>query len=165
MSAGRGRTWSGCHRAVSLLLALATAGVVSSGCVTQPGTGTQPAVEATAPQTDTHRVPATTSPGQPFVEPVLEATQVAEPTAEPTPTPNPTATPTATPTPTPTPTAKPTAAPTKYDAYAAAKAAGATAICADGSWSYSAHRSGTCSSHGGVHWWTGNLGAAGPGGH
>ena len=44
-------------------------------------------------------------------------------------------------------------------------AAGATAVCADGSWSFSAHRSGTCSHHGGVHWWTGNLGAAGPGGH
>jgi hypothetical protein len=49
--------------------------------------------------------------------------------------------------------------------YAAATAAGATAVCADGTWSYSQHRSGTCSSHGGVHWWTGNLGAAGPGAH
>jgi hypothetical protein len=27
------------------------------------------------------------------------------------------------------------------------------------------HRSGTCSHHGGVHWWTGNLGPAGPGEH
>lgn len=51
------------------------------------------------------------------------------------------------------------------DPKAAAKAAGATAICADGTWSFSAHRSGTCSRHGGVHWWTGNLGPAGPGGH
>jgi hypothetical protein len=55
---------------------------------------------------------------------------------------------------------KPAAAP-----YAAATAAGASAVCADGSWSFSKHRSGTCSSHGGVHWWTGNLGAAGPGAH
>ena len=51
------------------------------------------------------------------------------------------------------------------DPYAAAKTAGASAVCADGTWSYSQHRSGTCSSHGGVHWWTGNLGAAGPGAH
>jgi serine/threonine-protein kinase len=51
------------------------------------------------------------------------------------------------------------------DPYAAAKSAGASAVCADGSWSFSKHRSGTCSGHGGVHWWTGNLGAAGPGAH
>ena len=51
------------------------------------------------------------------------------------------------------------------DPYAAATAAGATAVCADGTWSYSKNRSGTCSSHGGVHWWTGNLGPAGPGAH
>jgi hypothetical protein len=31
--------------------------------------------------------------------------------------------------------------------------------------SYSKNRSGTCSGHGGVHWWTGNVGAAGPGAH
>lgn len=51
------------------------------------------------------------------------------------------------------------------DPYAAAKAAGASAVCADGSWSFSKTRSGTCSGHGGVHWWTGNLGPAGPGAH
>src|SRR5487761_1407189 len=51
------------------------------------------------------------------------------------------------------------------DPYAAAKAAGASAVCADGSWSFSQNRSGTCSHHGGVHWWTGNLGPAGPGAH
>ena len=51
------------------------------------------------------------------------------------------------------------------DPYAAAKAAGASAVCADGTWSYSKTRSGTCSHHGGVHWWTGNLGPAGPGAH
>jgi hypothetical protein len=38
-------------------------------------------------------------------------------------------------------------------------------VCADGSWSFSKTRSGTCSGHGGVHWWTGNLGPAGPGAH
>ena len=76
-----------------------------------------------------------------------------------------------TPPPVPSPLAQvpilrlPTIAPVPADPYAAAKAAGATAICADGTWSYSAHRSGTCSHHGGVHWWTGNLGPAGPGGH
>jgi hypothetical protein len=46
---------------------------------------------------------------------------------------------------------------------AAAKAAGASAVCNDHTWSYSANRSGTCSGHGGVYWWTGNLGPPGPG--
>ena len=55
--------------------------------------------------------------------------------------------------------------PPNADPYPAATAAGASAVCADTSWSYSKHRSGTCSSHGGVHWWTGNLGPAGPGAH
>jgi serine/threonine-protein kinase len=31
--------------------------------------------------------------------------------------------------------------------------AGVTAICKDGTYSYSAHRSGTCSHHGGVSQW------------
>jgi hypothetical protein len=31
--------------------------------------------------------------------------------------------------------------------------AGATAHCRDGSWSFSRHRSGTCSGHGGVAQW------------
>ena len=70
------------------------------------------------------------------------------------------------PTPKPTPKRKPTPKPVVVaNPYAAAKAAGATAVCADGSWSFSQNRSGTCSHHGGVHWWTGNLGAPGPGGH
>jgi hypothetical protein len=51
------------------------------------------------------------------------------------------------------------------DPYPDATAAGASAVCADGTWSFSHTRSGTCSHHGGVHWWTGNLGPAGPGGH
>jgi hypothetical protein len=71
---------------------------------------------------------------------------------------------------TPAPTAAPTAAPTvaavteppvatqpvtpepaPTDPYAGAKAAGATAVCADGTLSFSPSRSGTCSKHGGVH--------------
>jgi hypothetical protein len=76
--------------------------------------------------------------------------------------------------PPPAPTAKPpaqpaTAAPVApaptVDPVADAKAKGATAICADGSLSFSKTRSGTCSGNGGVHWWTGNVGAAGPGAH
>jgi serine/threonine-protein kinase len=67
---------------------------------------------------------------------------------------------------TPAPTKPPPAVqPTAYDPYPSAKAAGASAVCADGTWSYSKNRSGTCSKHGGVHWWTGNLGPAGPGAH
>jgi serine/threonine-protein kinase len=61
--------------------------------------------------------------------------------------------------------APPVVAPPPADPYAAATAAGASAVCADGTWSYSKSRSGTCSGHGGVHWWTGNLGAPGPGAH
>jgi hypothetical protein len=72
------------------------------------------------------------------------------------------------------PTDAPTSAPTQAPAAAAppvtsgfdhnaAQAAGASAICNDGTWSYSANRSGTCSHHGGVSWWTGNLGPPGPG--
>jgi hypothetical protein len=83
---------------------------------------------------------------------------VASPTEQPSATPKP-----ATPKPA---TPKPVAPkPTPTDANAAAKAAGATAICADGTWSFSKTRSGACSQHGGVHWWTGNVGAAGPGAH
>ncbi len=63
------------------------------------------------------------------------------------------------------PTVAPPAISAPNDPYADAKAAGATAVCADGTWSHSHTRSGTCSHHGGVHWWTGNLGPAGPGEH
>jgi hypothetical protein len=87
--------------------------------------------------------------------PLSSSTPTSAPTAKPTP--KPTAKPKTTP--------KPTAKPTPIDSHAAAKAAGATAICADGTWSYSPTRSGTCSKHGGVHWWTGNIGPAGPGAH
>ena len=65
------------------------------------------------------------------------------------------------PTTTPTPTTAPaTVLPASVEA---ARKAGASAVCNDGTWSFSASRSGTCSRHGGVYWWTGNLGPAGPG--
>ena len=79
--------------------------------------------------------------------------------ASPTPSPGPL--PSATPAASPSPT--PGAGPLSESAVAAATAAGATAVCNDGSWSYSQTRSGTCSYHGGVYWWTGNLGPPGPG--
>jgi serine/threonine protein kinase, bacterial len=107
--------------------------------------------------------PATES--QP-ASPSLSASPSNSPAASPSPSPSPS------PTPSPSPVAAATAAPAPVvappppqDPYAAATAAGASAVCADGTWSYSKSRSGTCSSHGGVHWWTGNLGPAGPGAH
>jgi serine/threonine-protein kinase len=85
--------------------------------------------------------------------------------ASPSPSPSPVAKPSPVVAPVVAPVAAPVAAPAPQNPYAAATAAGASAVCADGSWSYSKNRSGTCSSHGGVHWWTGNLGAPGPGAH
>jgi serine/threonine-protein kinase len=85
-------------------------------------------------------------------------TQSSSPLPSPSPSPSPRAVATSAPPP-------PAPAPPPADPYAAATAAGATAVCADGSWSFSKTRSGTCSGHGGVHWWTGNLGPAGPGAH
>lgn len=91
------------------------------------------------------------------------------PTHTPTPTrvPTPTYVPTSTPTPTLIPTDTPT--PTVYVApqYQQTQTNtqtyqntqtntvpyGATALCADGTYSYSQHRSGTCSHHGGVAQW------------
>ncbi len=73
------------------------------------------------------------------------------------PSPSPAPSPTASATPSPTPSASPP------DAVAAATAAGATAVCNDGAWSYSATRSGTCSTDGGVYWWTGVVGPPGAG--
>lgn len=100
--------------------------------------------------------------------PAVAAATSATPTAEPTttPTPEPTATPTAPPTAAPAPASAvavpapaprvaaqapappPVAQPPAADPYAAATAAGASAVCADGSWSFSKNRSGTCSHHG-----------------
>jgi hypothetical protein len=81
----------------------------------------------------------------------------------PTPAPTPTPIPIATPTPTPTPSASTGVCAGLPGDIVAACQAGASAVCRDGTWSYSANRSGTFSHHGGVYWWTGNLGPAGPG--
>jgi len=113
----------------------------------------------------------------------IAGSSIAVPTATPTPTVAiPTATPTLIPTSTPTPTPKvvykpPT--PTVYSApttqstglsndsyytnsdgtavhspaYSNSVPAGATAICGDGTYSFSLHRSGTCSHHDGVAQW------------
>lgn len=144
----------GHDRWMRLGLLLVAGALVSSACVTQPGAANEPAgATATA---------AVHTPGRtPTVAPAVLATSSPRPKA--TPTEKPRAEATARPTPTLAPTQPPTAKPA--DPYAAAKAAGATAICADGTWSYSKSRSGTCSKHGGVHWWTGNVGAEGPGEH
>jgi hypothetical protein len=72
-------------------------------------------------------------------------TATATPSTTPTATPTPTASPAPVPiqVSTPVPTAVPTADPTS----------GATALCVDGTLSYSANHSGTCSHHGGVSEW------------
>ncbi len=67
------------------------------------------------------------------------------------------------PSPSATPSATPAASSALAGSVAAATSAGATAVCNDGTWSYSQTRSGTCSYHGGVYWWTGKVGSAGPG--
>lgn len=106
--------------------------------------------------------------------------QTNTPTQTPTLTPTPTPTLTPPPTPTlkptveltPTPTSIPTVTPTSNSglsndnyyksvdgdqvhspAYSNTVPAGATAICGDGTYSFSQHRSGTCSHHGGVAQW------------
>jgi Protein of unknown function (DUF3761) len=159
--------WGGSFPIVLLLL---TVGLACGACVTQPGAGQQPGITAS-------HVPSTPTPAQTAAQLVIEAPSPTPP-VDLTPTAQPTPLATVVPTVAPKPTAKPTPiitpAPTKpppavkpapVDPNAAAKAAGASAVCADGTWSYSKNRSGTCSKHGGVHWWTGNLGAAGPGAH
>jgi hypothetical protein len=58
--------------------------------------------------------------------------------------------------PTPIPTIQPTSTPVPYIAPAPIRPvhpAGATALCNDGTYSYSANRRGTCSHHGGVAIW------------
>ena len=80
-------------------------------------------------------------------------------TASATSTPPPSPTPTSTPT--PTPTAAPAAQapqPTSHADYLAElRARGVSAICNDGTLSYSRTRSGTCSHHNGVREWTGLI--------
>jgi hypothetical protein len=53
--------------------------------------------------------------------------------------------------------------PNPEDPFPDATAAGATAVCVDRTWSY-AHGGDVCTYHGGVLWWTGRFGPAGPGG-
>lgn len=97
---------------------------------------------------------------------VLSAQTKTTPSASPLPTPTPTIvrTPAPTPIPTPVPTPKPAVATgsdyTNVDGnhisspvQADSAPAGATAKCVDGTYSFSAHRSGTCSHHGGVAVW------------
>src|SRR4029077_7338095 len=97
--------------------------------------------------------------------PSASASPSTSPTARPSPSPSPSPSPTPPPVAAATAAPAPVVAPAPQDPYAAAAAAGASAVCADGTWSFSQTRSGTCSHHGGVHWWTGNLGPAGPGAH
>lgn len=78
-----------------------------------------------------------------------ESTQ-ADPVEVSTPTPTVTLFPTSTPIPTPTPTIY---IPPVYSPPQIQYCAGASAICSDGTCSYSAHRQGTCSHHGGVAQW------------
>ena len=137
-------------------VALLLIGAISSAA-NQPSatpTGHKVAVVASSPTTSNESMP--TSPSL-----VAKPSPIASPTqlATPTPSPSPKAVATS------APPAPPPPPPPPQDPYPAATAAGATAVCADGSLSFSKSRSGTCSGHGGVHWWTGNLGPAGPGAH
>jgi serine/threonine-protein kinase len=138
---------------------------VATACAAEPGTGAPGGGNQAA--TDLKRAAKSTPTSPAFLLETASPTPTVRPTPTPTATPTPKATPSPTPTATPKATPKPAATkkPAPVDQKAAAKAAGATAICHDGTWSYSKHRSGTCSGHGGVHWWTGNVGAAGPGPH
>lgn len=86
----------------------------------------------------------------------LVAATVESPTPSPTAIPNPTSTPV--PTSTPRPTPRPTMTPSRITRptprpSTATGSTGATARCKDGSYSHSAHHSGTCSGHGGVSTW------------
>jgi len=150
-----GGTWAG------LFVALLIASVWASPSVATGSRTPAPVAESTLAPTAR---PAATPRPSPSLTPTAKPTPT--PTAKPTPTPTaaPTATPTAVP-PQPVATPVPAAPAPAADPYAAATAAGASAVCADGSWSFSQNRSGTCSHHGGVHWWTGNLGPPGPGAH
>ena len=106
------------------------------------------------------------------LKPIPTATATLTPTLTLTPSPSSTPTSTATPTWTPTkkPTLKPTAKPTRTPAPPTlapptalplptqpSYPSGATAICNDGTYSFSQHRRGTCSHHGGVRQWLVNL--------
>ena len=117
-----------------------------------PKTPLRPAIAVVAPTSNSTTAPTSVPTDPPTAPPTVAPTAV--PTAAPTVVPS------------AAPTTAPTAAPIPVTSgfnHAAAKQAGATAICRDGSWSYSAHRSGTCSHHGGVNWWTGTWDRRDPG--
>jgi len=78
----------------------------------------------------------TATPVPPTTTPVPPTATLRPPTATPVP-------PTATPVPLPTPVPRP----------APAVPSNVTAVCRDGTYSYSQHRQGTCSHHGGVAYW------------
>jgi hypothetical protein len=98
-------------------------------------------VLAACGETQTFTLASTASPA---------ATQAA------TPTPTPTRPPALTPTPTALPAQAPQPA-SHADYLAELRAEGVSAICNDGTLSYSRNRSGTCSHHGGVREWTGLI--------
>lgn len=125
--------------------------------------------------------PAALVKGASVIAPTITATPTAQPSVTPTPTVTLTPTPTATLTPTPThslapkqstiQSTQPTAAQSglSNDRYYtnvdgdqvnsptysndSSVPAGASALCGDGTYSFSQHRSGTCSHHGGVSQW------------
>jgi hypothetical protein len=65
---------------------------------------------------------------------------------------------------TPPPVAPPASA-QPDDPYPEALLAGASAVCEDGTWSFERTLGQVCVHHGGVRWWTGNIGSRGPGQH
>lgn len=148
------RTGAAWKLAVAGFAALLLLGAISNAVAQPPATSTAHQIA----QVQTSATPSSVSrPASP------SPTAVASPS--PSPVAAPVVAPVAAPVAKPSPVVAPVVAPPPNDPYAAATAAGASAVCADGTWSYSKTRSGTCSHHGGVHWWTGNLGAAGPGAH
>ena len=151
-----GAAWKVPLVAVGFLLLLA--GINSA--VPQPAS--QGVAQAPISNSGTAVITGSASPSIAVQSPSPSPSRVPSPT--PTPSPSAAATLAPAPVPAPAPPPPPPPAPAQ-DPYAAATAAGASAVCADATWSYSKTRSGTCSHHGGVHWWTGNLGPAGPGAH
>jgi hypothetical protein len=148
------RTRAGWKLAVAGFAGLLLIGAISSAAAQPPSTSAGHQIAQVRPS----ETPiAETNPPSPSQATVASPSPSPSPKPSPTPPPAPAAVATAAP--------APVVAPPPQDPYAAATAAGASAVCADGTLSYSKTRSGTCSHHGGVHWWTGNLGPAGPGAH
>lgn len=112
------------------------------------------------PTTTTTNIPAASTPSAP--QTTAQTTPTETPKATATPTPAPAAAPVAAPTPAPAPILK--SCPDGYylnvdnnciqsPVTAPSAPAGATAKCNDGTYSFSQHRSGTCSHHDGVAEW------------